>query len=186
LAAFVVGIGGTTRPGSSTETLLRHALAAVEAQGDVETELFAGSELVFPLYTAGEPANPAASRLVEAVRRADGLVIASPGYHGTISGLVKNALDQLEDLRDDERPYLDGRVVGCLSSAYGWQASVQTMSALRSIVHSLRGWPTPLGVAVNAIEQRYDEGGVSDDPKVDEQVRLMAGQVVEFLERWRS
>jgi FMN reductase len=43
------------------------------------------------------------------VRAADVLVIATRGYHSGISGLVKNALDTLEELRDDERPYLDGR-----------------------------------------------------------------------------
>jgi FMN reductase len=43
---------------------------------------------------------------VAEVERADGIVIASPGYHGGISGMVKNALDYLEDLRDAPRPYL--------------------------------------------------------------------------------
>jgi FMN reductase len=185
LAPFVVGIGGTTRPGSSTETLLRHALAALETGGGVETQCFAGPDLVFPLYTAGDEPTAGARRLVDAVRRADGIVIASPGYHGTISGLVKNALDQLEDLRDDERPYLDERVVGCMASAFGWQASVQTLAALRSIVHALRGWPTPIGVAVNAVEQRYDGEGWTD-PKVDEQVDLMTDQMLAFLGRRRS
>ena len=109
MAAFVVGIGGTTRPGSSTETLLRHALATLEIAG-VETECFAGNDLVFPLYTAGDEPADTAFRLVEAVRRADGVVIASPGYHGTISGLVKNALDQLEESGSHGRAIRQGTV----------------------------------------------------------------------------
>jgi FMN reductase len=185
LTALVVGIGGTTRPGSSTETLLRHALATLEVSGGVETICFAGLDLAFPLYTAGDEPAAGAHRLLDAVRRADGVVIASPGYHGTISGMVKNALDQLEDLRHDERPYLDGRVVGCMASAYGWQASVQTLGAIRSVVHALRGWPTPLGVAVNALDQRYDDGEGWSDPKVDEQVRVMVDQMLTFLGRGR-
>jgi FMN reductase len=87
--------------------------------------------------------------MIEAVRLADAVLIGSPGYHGSLSGLVKNALDYLEALRDDIRPYLSGRSVGLMVTAYGWQAAVTTLTALRQIVHALRAWPTPLGIAVN-------------------------------------
>ncbi|MFX8512312.1 NAD(P)H-dependent oxidoreductase, partial [Acinetobacter baumannii] len=86
------------------------ALKAAEARGAV-TELFGGEHLArMPIFNPQEDsASPERDALVEAVRRADGLIIASPGYHGSISGLVKNALDSLEALRDDARPYFDGR-----------------------------------------------------------------------------
>ena len=107
--------------------------------------------------------------MVEAVRAADGLIIASPGYHGSISGLVKNALDGLEDLRDDVRPYLDGRAVGLIVRADGPQAGDSTLAALRAIVHALRGWPTPLGVVQIGAEATDDQ-----------RLALVAAQVVEF------
>jgi hypothetical protein len=47
---------------------------------------------------------------------------------GGISGLVKNALDYVEDLRDHELPYLDGRAVGCIGCAYRRQATTTTLS----------------------------------------------------------
>jgi FMN reductase len=103
------------------------------------------------------------------VRRADGIVIASPGYHGGVSGLVKNALDWVEELRADERPYFDGRPVGLIVVADGWQATVTTLVSLRSIVHALRGWPTPLGVAINTAARMDGEAS---------QLELLAGQVV--------
>ncbi len=86
--------------------------------------------------------------MVEAVREADGIIIAAPGYHGTISGRVPDARDYLEDLSKDDRPYLDGRAVGLIATAFGDQASMSTMQTLRSIVHALRGWPTPMGATV--------------------------------------
>ena len=95
--------------------------------------------------------------LVGAVRACDGLIIASPGYHGSVSGLVKNALDGLEDLRDDRRPYLHGRAVGLIVTADGAQAGGSTLAALRSVVHALRGWPTPLGVVM---------GGADDEARL--------------------
>ena len=144
----VVAIGGSTRGGSSTERVLRTALDRCERRG-ATTQLFSGQALVLPPYEPGAPLTHQARVLVESVRRADAVILGSPGYHGSVSGLVKNAIDYIEELRDDDRPYLDGRVVGCVATAYGAQAAVNTLASLRQIVHALRGWPTPYGMALD-------------------------------------
>jgi FMN reductase len=181
---FVLGIGGTLRAGSSTECALAAALAGAERAG-ARTQLIPARELDLPLYAPERPGRtPAAARLIEALRRADGLVIASPGYHGGPSGLVKNALDYVEDLRDDVRPYLDGRAVGCVSCAYGWQATATTLVALRATVHALRGWPTPLGAAINSAEPVFADGEVVD-PRVRSQLAVTGTQVTQFALRQR-
>jgi FMN reductase len=111
-------------------------------------------------------------------------VISSPGYHGTVSGLVKNALDYLEELRGDQRPYLDGRAVGLIAVARGWQASVSTLGTLRQVVHALRGWPTPLGLAINSTITTFDESGVTQDASTAPAIGIMAGQLIDFAQRW--
>ena len=119
--------------------------------------------------------------LVEAVRGADGLVIGTPGYHGSLSGLVKNAIDLLEDTNRDARVYWDGLPVGLVVSAAGWQAGGVTLAALRGITHAMRGWPTPLGLAINSIEQRpFGADGALVDPAIAAQVALMARQIMGF------
>ncbi|MFG3522003.1 NADPH-dependent FMN reductase [Nocardia nova] len=159
----IVGLGGTLRAASSTESALRHALDAAATHG-AHTELFDGSVLArLPMYDPDAPRGADARRLVDALRTADGVIIASPGYHGSVSGLVKNALDYVEDLREDSNPYLTGRAVGCVTTAYGWQAAVTTLQTLRSIVHALRGWPTPLGAAINSATSRIAYGDRLDD-----------------------
>jgi len=179
----IVGIGGSTRAGSQSERALHMVLATAREAG-AETTVITGADLVLPFYDpAVTERTEAARKLVEAVRQADGVVLASPGYHGTVSGLVKNALDYIEDLREDERPYLEGRAVGCVTTAYGWQASVTTLTALRSIVHALRGWPTPLGAAVNSGLARFDDAGAVSDDAVANNLRILGGQVVDFARR---
>lgn len=176
----VVGIGGSLRADSQSERALRLALDGA-AQAGAKTTLVSGADLVLPFYDPAEPARSASAlRLVEDLRAADGVVLVSPGYHGTLSGLVKNALDYIEDLRDDERPYLDGRAVGCVATAQGWQAAVTTLTSLRSIVHALRGWPTPLGVAVNSAQVEFGDDGACTDEKVTTTLRTIGAQVVEF------
>ena len=90
-----------------------------------------------------------AQRLIAALRRAHGVILSTPCYHGSVSGLVKNALDYTEDMCQDAEPYLDGRAVGLIVCGHGWQSTGVVLSAFRSIVHALRGWPTPMGVAIN-------------------------------------
>ncbi|NKQ55305.1 NAD(P)H-dependent oxidoreductase [Amycolatopsis sp. K13G38] len=179
----VVGIGGSLRAGSQSERALRIALSGAEEAG-ATTRAVTGSQLVLPFYDTGIPDRTAeAEHLVETIRRADGLIIVSPGYHGALSGLVKNALDYIEDLRHDTRPYLDGRAVGLVAAAYGWQAAVTTLDQLRTIAHALRGWPTPLGGAVNTAEVKFDETGGASDDKIVANLRLIGRQVTEFARR---
>lgn len=177
---FVLGIGGTTRADSSSERVLRAALREVERHG-AEVAVFAGPDLVLPLY-APECADrdAKAERLLGLVRRADAIVIASPGYHGSISGMIKNALDYVEDTANDERPYFDGRPVGCIACAYGWQATGSTLIALRTIVHALRGWPTPLGVAANTTLRLFDDKGDCIEPGLSSTLSILADQLMHF------
>ncbi len=176
---LIVGIGGTMRPGSATEQAVRAALSAAEQAG-ARTHLLGATALQLPLYLPGETRRTTAARqLVNAIRIADGIVIGSPAYHGGISGLVKNALDYLEDLREAPRPYLHGRAVGCLVTARGSQAAT-TLTSLRAVVHALQGWPTPLGVAVNTENVTFAPDGTSTDAHISSQLSLMGEQVVEF------
>jgi FMN reductase len=179
VAVNVVGIGGSIRADSQSARALQIALAGAEAAG-ARTTAITGAALVLPFYDPAVKLRPEpATSLVAALRDADGVLLVSPGYHGTVSGLVKNALDYVEDLREAPRPYLDGRAVGCVALAKGWQAAVTTLTALRSIVHALRGWPTPLGAALNSTEVTFDADGCSD-AQVEKTLRSIGEQVVGF------
>lgn len=182
---LIVGIGGTTGGPSSTERALVIALAAAEAAG-ARTLLFGGEALAgLPHYNPkSSPRTAEEMALVEAVRSASGLIVASPGYHGNVSGLVKNALDLLEETaRDTGRPYLTDMPVGLIATAYGWQATGSTIAALRSIVHAFRGWPTPYAAAINSRLTKFDDAGSANDPDVVDQLCSVGNQVALFAAR---
>lgn len=180
----ILGLGGSHRPDSSSERALRIALSGAAGEPTCDVTALAADALDLPFYAPDRTSrSPAARRLVELVRACDGLVIASPSYHGSMSGLIKNALDYIEDLREDERPYLDGRAVGCIATGAGWQATVTTLTALRGVVHALRGWPTPLGVAVNTTETSFDTDGVCRSAAVAQKLELVGRQVADFARR---
>ena len=133
-APLIVGIGGSTHAGSTSEMLLRAVLTETARLG-ARTKLIAGPDAMLPLYAPNVSArDPLAHELIEALRICHGVVIASPGYHGSVSGMVKNALDYIEDLRTDTRPYLDGRAIGCIACAAGPQATGPVLAALRAML----------------------------------------------------
>jgi FMN reductase len=177
---YIVGIGGATKPQSSPEKALRYALSLAEAEG-AETELFDGPSIHLPMYTGATGERPAdVRRLLDALRRAHGVILATPCYHGSVSGLLKNALDYVEDMARDPHPYFDGRAVGLIVCGSGWQSTAITLSALRSIVHALRGWPTPMGVAINTLNRTFDEKGSVIEESAARQLGILVTQVVGF------
>jgi FMN reductase len=157
---YIVAVGGTLRANSTTERAMRHVLAAAERAG-AKTRLISGASLQLPLYQPDNPERSSGAReLVAELALADGIVLGSPGYHGSISGLVKNALDYAEDLRSDVRPYFSGRAVGCIATA--------------------GGWPTPAGAAINSSDKTFDENGACIAPRVAQMLDSIAGEVLSF------
>lgn len=191
---LIVGLGGTTRAGSTSEQALHLALARARALG-CQTLAFTGTTqgedghpgLPTEIYDPASPERSNAARtLVDALRRADGVLIASPAYHGGLSGLVKNALDFIEDLRTDERTYLQGRAVGSIVCAEGAQAMGSTLASLRAVVHTLRGWNTPFGATLNTSGRPLGGDGESADPAALQACDLVADEVVAFARMWRA
>jgi FMN reductase len=182
----ILALGGSTTPMAASERALRIAAQAA-ADAGAEVTFVTGRSLLVPIYdTESAARTPETLAIVDALRRADGVIIASPGYHGSVSGLVKNALDYAEDLRHDARPYLEDRAVGLISVAHGWQTAVGTLNQLREVVHALRGWPAPLGVAVNDSAGLIGDDAATTDPAVVRQLRTMGQQVVTFAAAMRD
>ncbi len=180
-APLIVGIGGTARPNSTSERAVAEALRCARQQG-AETRLFDGEFVSgLPLYVPERKERTAAERdFVATMRRCNGVIVATPGYHGSLSGPIKNILDLLEDTARDECPYLDGRAFGCVVTASGWQTCGTTLMSLRMIAHALRAWPTPFGAALNATTPLFEADGSCIDARTAQQLAVVARQVVEF------
>ena len=163
--------------------MLIKALEAAERAG-ARTRLLSGVFLArLPIYDpTTSTGSPELQTMLDTVRDADGVLISTPGYHGSVSGLVKNALDALEGSRGEARPYLDGRAVGCIVTADGWQAAGTTLSALRDDrSRAARLGRTLLGVTLNpSAGKLFDEAGNVRDERDARQVEMLAGQVVDF------
>lgn len=132
--------------GSPSQSLsaLEIALSGAQEAG-ATVRLFDLSRLDIPMLTPANYKTPTDDvvALCEAVREADGMLWSTPLYHGSMTGAFKNALDWLEILSKDTRPYLTGRVVGLICTAAGSQA-LQGINSMEFVARALRAWVAPL------------------------------------------
>ncbi len=172
------------REGSTCLGALRRALEAAEETG-AETRLLDLRELDLPMYEPGRPLadyGPEVERLVEELREADALIISTAAYHGTLAGVTKNALDFTHFLAGDERPYLEGRVVGLISTSGGERAAANTTDALVHVVHALRGVVAPSTVTIPGARRRSDGEGNITDETYGRRLERLGRLVVEMAE----
>ena len=173
------------REGSISLGALRRALSAA-AEAGADTKILDLRELGLPMYEPGRPLDDYGenvARFVEEVRGADALLVSTAAYHGTLAGVTKNALDFAQFLARDERPYLQDRVVGLISTAGGDMAVTNATRALVDVVHSLRGVAAPLAVAIPQAWRHTDETGDITDWRYAEKLDDLGRLVVETA--WR-
>lgn len=178
---LILGIGGSFRVGSSTERALAYCLGQAQDLG-ADIRMLGGDFLArLPIFDPRPGKDTGAQHeLALAVREADGIILATPSYHGSLSGLIKNALDTLELTRDDPAPYFQDRPVGVVITSDGQQASGTTLMTIRSIIHAMRGWPAPYGATVTTTSSLFDANGQCNNAKDAWQLSTVAKQVVEF------
>jgi FMN reductase len=175
-APHLVFLSGSVHAGSRADRIAQWC--ARQCPGATSTA-FTGGELEFPFYRAGaaDPAGRVRRYLAE-LAAADGVVLISPSYHGTLSGLLKNALDYVNELAGERRPFLEGRPVGCVAVSSGEQGAASTVATLRTIGHALRGWPTPLGVTLHGDLAEVRVDGEPVQAEVRTRLGIMLDQVL--------
>ena len=180
----ILGIGGTTSEKSWSLVPLRAALDRAEVAG-AETELASVYQLDLPMFRTDwrlEDYPPTLTWLIDEVRKADGLILCSPTYHGTISGALKNVLDALIYLAWDSPPYLGGKPVAVM--AYGGMTSMGVLQALSTCVRGLKGITVPTHVSVP--ERSIDRETIQIvDDRINERIDYMVGELLSFAARLR-
>jgi FMN reductase len=156
----VLGVSGSLGRDSSTLRALRIALEAAERAG-AEICVMDLRDMSLP-FCDGRNSEEYPSAVQEwrgAVRRADGVIFASPEYHNSLTGSLKNAIDLL-DMND-----MKGKMCGLIGVAGGSQGAGHTINALRTILRAFGAWVVPHQVSVsNASRVFTPDGGMHDAP----------------------
>ncbi len=172
----ILGLGGSLRTPSSTVFALKFALESASRAG-AHVDMLDVRTLDLPLYQPGVAVSKSMARLSELAASADGMIWSSPLYHGTISGAFKNALDWLQLLADEERPFLTDKPVGLIATAGGVQG-LQAINTMEFVVRALRGWTVPFVVPIARAYQAFTEDGTPREPSLREQLDKLGREVV--------
>lgn len=180
----IVGLGGSLRSPSSSLFALQAALESASNVG-AQVEMLDVRTLDLPLYQSGVPVSESMSRLGQATAGADGMIWSSPLYHGTVSGAFKNALDWLQLLADEEKPFLTGKPVGLIATAGGVQG-LQAINTMEFVVRALRGWTVPFVVPIARAYQAFTDDGAPREGALADQLAKLGREVVVAAHRFAA
>lgn len=113
-------------------------------------------------------------RLRRAVGTAHGILLGSPEYHGSISGVLKNAMDLLSI--DD----FEGKMVGLVGVAGGSQGATGTLAHMRTICRHLHAWVVPWQVSISRAKDAFRPDGHLANPEHEERLLEVGREVAHF------
>jgi FMN reductase len=176
----IVGMAGSLRSDSYSQIALKVALQKVQDLG-AEVELLDLRQMQLPFCDGGDeyPQYPDVKRLQDAVSNADALILVSPEYHGSISGVLKNALDLMSF------DQLSGKVAGFIS-ILGGQSNSNALNDLRVILRWVHAWAIPEQVAIGQAWQAFTPEGTISDEKLSKRLDLFAQSLVENTRKLRG
>lgn len=166
----VLGVSGSMRQGSYGARALGMALDAARGQG-VETRILDLRVSELPMYRPDEQLDsPVLREATAMVSWADAFLLASPDYHGSMSGALKNFLDHHWD-------EFAGKLFGYLCASH--EKGITAMEQMRLAVRQCYGWSMPYGVAVHG-ENDFDPNGDLKNEKVARRLKMLGRDLVVY------
>lgn len=172
----VVGIGGSLRPGSYTRVAVQAALRGAEEAGATTQWIdLRDYTLIFCDGKENESSYPqGVFRLRREVQQARGIILGTPEYHGSFSGVLKNALDLMGF---DE---FEGKMIGLVGVSGGRMGAFEALNTLRNVGRALHAWVIPQQVSIPEAWKVFDADGNLKDRELEERVREVGREVVRF------
>jgi NAD(P)H-dependent FMN reductase len=171
----VVGLSGSLRPGSATRTAVEYALRGAKEEG-AKTEFLdlAAYNLPFLGLNRDDKSTKAVELFRAELRASDGMILGSPEIHGSVSGVLKNALDLMGY---DE---FEGKMIGLIGVAGGRMGATETLSHMRTIGRSLHAWVVPNQVSIGDSGEAFDAEGNPTSLEVGTRLKSVGKQVAHF------
>jgi FMN reductase len=164
----VLGVAGSIRQGSYSTRSLKIALEYAKKQG-AEVRLLDLNTVVLPLYDPSAPASKEVEHTTEAIAWADAFILASPDYHGSMSGALKNFLDYFYE-------EFAGKVFGYIVASH--EKGLTVMEQMRTAVRQCYGWSMPYGVSINGPQDFT--GDEIRNTRLSNRLRMMARDLVVY------
>lgn len=179
----VLAFSGSLRRGSWNQRLVACAARGAEAAGG-EVEVISLRDYPMPLFDEDLEAGgtPEAALAFKAkMMGADGVLIASPEYNGSLSGALKNAIDWATRPAAGEAPLaaFRGKVCGLMSASPGGLGGIRGLLHLRPLLGNIMMHVLPEQHALGGAAGAFDDAGMLTDEGVRGKVEGIGARVVE-------
>jgi len=175
MAINIVTLGGSVRQNNYTDKALALVVDELNRQPNVDVHQIDLGTIDFPL--PGRPlTDPQVREFQKMVREADGIVIATPEYHGTFSSLIKLAIENLGYPNG-----LKGKPVALLGVAAGKIGAIKSLEHLRSVCSHVGSVVLPSLISLERVKDRFDTEGIPQDAETEELLRGLANDLLDYL-----
>ncbi len=175
----IIGIVGSVSKDSSTRKAMKIVLDEAAKRGAL-TELVDLREYDLPIavrYSNDEMPEHHRQALEKFKSKFDGavgIILGSPEYHGSMTGVLKNAID---NLGFDQ---FQGKIVGLLGTAGGEMGATNTLNHLRLVGRNLHSWVLPKQVSIGKASSKFDDNGTCLDERIEKRLRELGCEVAKF------
>lgn len=169
----IAAIIGTTRPGNLTSTVLNVATAEIIEQG-ARVDIIDPTKILLPF--PGGSGDETTENMRATIGAADGVIFATPEYHGTFSAVAKLIIENL-----GFPSALKGKPVVLLGVAAGQIGAVKSIEHLRGVCSHVGAIVLPGPTSVSNVNQAFDEDGNCIDSTVENQIKELASSLIEYL-----
>ena len=143
----VLGVGSSMRQGSYSTTALNMILDMAKGN-EAETMLLDLRQTNLPMLYAAKDDTHEIGRVTELVEWADAYILATPDYHGSMSGSLKNFLDYFWS-------EFAGKTFGYIVASH--EKGLTVMDQMRTAVRQCYGWSIPYGISINPEDDFNDK-----------------------------
>jgi NAD(P)H-dependent FMN reductase len=174
----ILGVAGSMRQESYSTLGLKMVLEEAKKYGS-ESHLLDLRDRNLPLYDPGAPSsndpsfnnsNNVLEKITTALKWADALVLASPDYHGSMSGTLKNFLDYFwEDFA--------GKTFGYMIASH--EKGLTVADQMRTAVRQCYGWSMPYNISING-EKDFDSEGNLVNSALVKRIKMLARDLVTY------
>jgi chromate reductase len=185
----LLAFAGSTRSGSLNQALLDLAVAEARARGAEVTEIRL-KDFDLPLYDGDleVAAFPDAARELKSLFQShQGFLIASPEYNGSVSGVLKNAIDWASRPTDGEAltalSAFRGKVAGLMAASISPFGGLRGITHMRQILATIQTLVATEQVLVPFAHGAFEEGGALKEQLPAQLLGGLAARVIDLAQR---
>ena len=166
----IVGVGGSMREGSFTTLAVKMVLDLSKNNYGAETNLVDLRQTNLPIYNPDDSSHNNIQRIGHLLKWADSFILASPDYHGSMSGIMKNFLDHFWE-------EFAGKTFGYICASH--EKGLTVMDQMRTAVRQCYGWSMLYGVSIAGDEDFNDQAEIINI-SLDKRLKMLARDLVVY------